>query len=323
MDFPKAELHLHLEGAIEPDTLRELARRHAMPAADLSDEDLRARYRCDDFRGFLMAFKWVIGHLQAPEDYYLVASRALEKLHQQNVRYAEIYYSAGISLWKKVEVEPIFEALDAARREAASRWGIRARWIFDAVRQFGPEAAERVVALAARFRDREVVGIGLGGDEQSLAPGEFRRAYSTARREGLRLCCHAGETAGPESIWGALRELGAERIGHGITALEDPALVNYLRERQVPLEVSVTSNYATGVVEAGAEHPVRRMFDAGLFLVINSDDPAMFCTSLQQEYARLAERHGFREEELRRLAANSFRAAFLPDDEKERLAAIL
>jgi aminodeoxyfutalosine deaminase len=318
LSFPKAELHLHLEGTVEPETLRELAQRHGLPAAEWSCEQIEERYRYADFLGFLMAFKWVTQHLQTPEDYGLVASRLLERLHAQNVSYAEIYFSAGICRRKNLEVAPIFEALDAARSEAAARLGIRARWIFDAVRQFGPEAAEEVVRLAVRFRDRGVVGIGLGGDEEQAPCGMFREVYETARAEGLRLTVHAGETTGPESIWEALRCLGAERIGHGVSAVRDPELLAYLKDHQVPVEVNVTSNYCTGAVAKGAEHPVRRMFEAGLLVVINSDDPAMFRTSLNDEYASLVERHGFCETEILELARNSFRASFLPEAEKAR-----
>src|SRR5262249_16747576 len=156
-DFPKAELHLHLEGTLEPTTLCELARRHAVT---LGEKEAAERYCYSDFLGFLQTFKWVTSLLQTPEDYALAARRAFEKLHAQTIRYAEIYFSAGICLRKKMEVEPIFDALDAARRQAEETWELRARWIFDAVRQFGPEEAERVARLAARLRDRGVVGIG-------------------------------------------------------------------------------------------------------------------------------------------------------------------
>ena len=315
--FPKAELHLHLEGTIEPETLRALARRHGLPSAALADVEIADRYRYSDFLGFLMAFKWVCSHLQTPEDYGLAACRALERLHAQHVRYAEIFFSAGICLRKKMPVERIFEALDDARRRAEQAWGIRAQWIFDAVRQFGPEAAEEVIRLAIRFRDRRVVGIGLGGDEAQAGPGLFRRAYEMARAEGLRLTVHAGETAGPESIWGAIHDLGAERIGHGVSAVSDPRLLEFLRESQIPVEVCVTSNYATGAVVRGAEHLVRRLFDEGVLVVINSDDPAMFGAGINAEYARLAEWHGFNRPELLDLARNSFRAAFLPQAERD------
>lgn len=317
LSFPKAELHLHLEGAVEPDTLRELAGRHGMPAASMTGAELAERYQYDSFLGFLMAFKWVTQHLQTPEDYALVTARLLERLRAQGVVYAEIYFSAGICLKKGLAVEPIFEAV----AEAGRREGIRVQWIFDAVRQFGPEAAEVVTRLAARYRDRGAVGIGIGGDEEEGPPKLFRRVYEMARAEGLRLTAHAGETTGPETIWDSLRELGAERIGHGCSAVQDPSLMEYLRERQIPIEVSVTSNYATGAVAAGAEHPVRRMVDAGLLVVINSDDPAMFHTSLSQEYVRLVERHGFTRDEARRLARNGFQAAFLSDREKQRYLA--
>ena len=318
LSFPKAELHLHLEGCIEPATLRELGRRRGLASGAMSDAELAERYRYDDFLGFLMAFKWVVQHLETPEDYGLVAARLLERLHEQGVAYAEIYFSAGIAVKRNLAVEAIFDALEEAQGRAEQHCGIRARWIVDAVRQFGPEAAEQVVRLAARWRERGVVGIGLGGSEEEGPPHLFRRAYEMARAEGLRLTVHAGETTGPEAIWEAIRELGPDRIGHGCSAVEDPTLLEYLRDRQIPVEVAVTSNYATGAVGAGTPHPVRRMFEAGLLVVINSDDPAMFHTSLNAEYQRLAERHGFTAAELRRLARNSFRAAFLTAEEKQR-----
>lgn len=318
LDFPKAELHLHLEGTIEPATLCELASRKG---AALDEQEVAARYCYDDFLGFLRCFKWVTDYLQTPEDYEIVAWRMFERLRAQNVRYAEIYFSAGICRWKGIEVAPIVAGLEAARQRALESLGIEARWIFDAVRQFGAEAAEEVARLATRFQDRGVIGIGLGGSEEQGPPKLFRHVYEAARAEGLRLSVHAGETTGPESIWEALRELGAERIGHGTSVMQDPALVEHLRETQTPIEVCVTSNYATGVVARGAEHPVRRMFEAGLLVVINSDDPAMFGTTLDGEYRRLAEQHGFSEAELRELARNSFRAAFLPEVEKQRFLA--
>lgn len=314
LSFPKAELHLHLEGAVEPDTLRELARRHEMPAASMTDAALAERYQYDNFPGFLRAFQWVTEHLQTPQDYALVTECLLKRLRAEGVVYAEVYFSAGICLKRGMAVEPIYEAL----AEAGRRDGIRVQWIFDVVRQFGVEAAAKVTRLAVKYRDRGVVGIGIGGDEEQGPPKMFRPVYETARAEGLRLTAHAGETTGPETIWDSLRELGAERIGHGCSAVEDPELMAYLRERQIPIEVAVTSNYATGAVEEGAEHPVRRMVEAGLLVVINSDDPAMFHTTLSQEYARLVEWQGFTAEEVRRLARNGFRAAFLPEGDKQR-----
>jgi len=299
--FPKAELHLHLEGAVEMETLRELAARHGLhePPADL--------YQYDSFLGFLMAFKRVCDHLRGPEDYALATRRLLERLRGEGVVYAEVYFSAGTCLLKKMEVGPVF---DAIRAEEAP--GLRVHWIFDAVRQFGAEAAEEVARLAARYRDRGVVAIGIGGSEEDGPPRLFRRVYEQARAEGLRLTAHAGETTGPEAVWETIRELGPDRIGHGCSVVQDPVLVEYLRERQIPIEVSVTSNYATGAVVG--EHPVRRMFDAGLLVVINTDDPAMFSSTLTGEYRRLVERHGFTQGEVRRLAGNAFRAAFAPAD---------
>ncbi len=296
-EWPKAELHLHLEGSIEPATLRELD-----PA--LSEEEIRNRYRYDGFSGFLESFKWVVEHLRTPEHYALAARRLFERLAADNVRYAEVTLSAGVILWRKQNLEVIFEAL---RREA-ERAPIQVRWIFDAVRQFGAEHARAVAERAAVYRSCGVVAFGIGGDEGQGPAEWFGEVYAWARSQGLRLAAHAGETAGPQSVWAALR-IGAERIGHGIASVRDPELLAYLREHDIALEVCISSNLATGVVASLEEHPVRRLFEAGVPVVLNTDDPAMFHTSLVREY-ELAERLGFSREELRRVAESAFRYRF-------------
>jgi aminodeoxyfutalosine deaminase len=189
------------------------------------------------------------------------------------------------------------------------------RSIFDAIRQFGAEQAEKVLDLAIQFRDRNVVGFGIGGDEGQGPPELFKDVYARASANGLHLTAHAGESAGPESIWGALN-LQAERIGHGLTAGQDPELIEELAQRQVPLEICVTSNLRTGCCAELAQHPVRRYFDQGLMLSLNSDDPAMFRTSLVEEYQLVQEGFGFSDEHLRELARNSFEASFLPPEKK-------
>jgi len=188
-------------------------------------------------------------------------------------------------------------------------------WIFDAIRQFGAEKAQSVLDLAIQFHDRNVVGFGIGGDERAGPPEWFAGVYARAAEHGLHLTAHAGESAGPESIWGALN-LKAERIGHGLTAGQDPELIEELAERQVPIEVCVTSNLRTGCCAELAQHPVRRYFDQGLMLTLNSDDPAMFRTSLVEEYGLVQEAFGFTDEQLRELARNSFEASFLPPEKK-------
>jgi adenosine deaminase/aminodeoxyfutalosine deaminase len=188
-------------------------------------------------------------------------------------------------------------------------------WIFDAVRHFGSAEALRVAELAVQYQDRNVVGFGMGGDERQAGPELFREVYAYCAEHGLRLTAHAGETAGPESIWGALN-LHAERIGHGLTARQDPDLIQELAERQIPVEICVTSNLKTGVCSSITEHPVRAYFDQGVMITLNSDDPAMFATSLAREYQLVQEQFGFTEEHLRELARNSFEAAFLPAEKK-------
>jgi adenosine deaminase/aminodeoxyfutalosine deaminase len=231
------------------------------------------------------------------------------------VLHAEVYVSVGVCLWRKLDFEAIFEGLERGRQRGAKDFGVSLLWIFDAVRQFGPERAQKVFELAAKFRERNVVGVGIGGDEVKGPPELFREQYAYAREQGLRLTCHAGESAGPESIWGALN-LGAERIGHGLTAYQDAELIEELAQRQVPIEISLTSNLRTGCCLQIADHPVRKYFDQGLMITLSSDDPAMFGTSLTREYERAQSEFGFSDEHLRELARNSFEASFLPADKK-------
>src|SRR5271170_1481742 len=313
LSLPKAELHVHLEGSIEPSTLLELRRRHGMDGASLADVEQLYNYK--DFKGFLSAFKDVTGHLRAPEDYELITYRLMEQLKSQNVLHAEVIVSVGVCLWRAQDFAAIFEGLERGRQRGEKDFGVSLLWIFDAVRQFGAEKAQGVVDLAIQFRDRNVVAFGIGGDERAGPPEWFAAVYARAAEHGLHLTAHAGESAGPDSIWGALN-LKAERIGHGLTAEQDPELIEELAERQIPIEICVTSNLRTGVCTELAKHPVRRYFDQGLMLTLNSDDPAMFRTSLTGEYALVQEAFGFTDEHLRELARNSFEASFLSAEKK-------
>ena len=296
--MPKAELHLHLEGSAEPETLHELD-----PATPV--EEFRALYRYADFDAFLKAFAAIGKRLRRPQDYALVARRLLERLAGQNVRYAEIILAAGVVLWKGQEFAPIFDAVV----EAAAGSPVEVRWILDAVRQFGPEPAMAVAKLAAERVDRGVVAFGIGGSEARGPAGWFTEVFAFARAAGLHLTAHAGETEGPESVWAALA-LGAERIGHGIAAARDQGLVRQLREHGIPLEICLTSNLVTGAVKRLADHPLRRLFDAGVPIVLSTDDPAMFGCTLEGEYRLAAAQFGFTPAELRSLAENSFRYRF-------------
>lgn len=310
--LPKAELHLHLEGSVEPATLLELRTRHGRESTLAEVEHI---YAYEDFTGFLMAFKAVTEDLQSPEDYELITYRLIEKLKSQNVLHAEVYVSVGVCLWRHQDFAAIFEGLEKGRQRGEADFGVSLLWIFDAVRQFGPEAAREVFELAVHFRDRNVVGIGIGGDEQKAPPELFRDAYAFAAEHGLRLTAHAGESAGPESIWGALN-LHAERIGHGLNAWQDTELIEELAIRQVPVEICLSSNLMTGCCRTLPDHPVRNYFDRGLMIVLNSDDPAMFHTSLDHEYQLAQENFGFADEHLREIARNSFEASFLSAEKK-------
>jgi len=311
--LPKAELHLHLEGAIEPATLLEIQHSHGVRDATL--DDVQKLYQYSDFGGFLTSFKDITAHLKAPADYELITYRLMEHLKGENVLHAEVYVSVGVCLYRKQDFGAIFEALERGRARGERDFGVSLLWIFDAVRHFGSAEAQRVAELAVLYRERNVAGFGIGGDERRAGPELFREVYAYCAEHGLRLTAHAGETTGPDSIWGALN-LRAERIGHALTAQQDPDLIQELSQRQVPVEICVTSNLRTGVCPNLNDHPVRRYFDEGLMVTINTDDPSMFGTTLSQEYQMLQENFGFSDEHLRELARNSFEAAFLPAEKK-------
>ena len=314
--LPKAELHLHLEGTIAPETLVDLSQRH--DGSPLTLEQARAIYGYTDFTGFLMAFKAVTERLRTPEDYELITYRMLERLARQGVIHAEVYVSVGVVYyWRHVEFEPLFAGMECARKKAEEEFGITTYWIFDAVRHFGPEEAARVFRKAAELRagHPSIVGIGIGGDERRTGADPFRELYAEAREAGLRLTAHAGESVGPEGIWGAIN-IGAERIGHALSAIHDAELMGVLSERQIPVEICISSNVRTGCCITLAEHPVRRYFDAGLMVTLNSDDPAMFLSDLEGEYQLAQNEFGFNDEHLRELAANSIEASFLPAEQK-------
>ncbi|MFZ0808506.1 MAG: adenosine deaminase [Candidatus Sulfotelmatobacter sp.] len=316
--LPKAELHLHLEGAVEPATLFELRQRHGDPCTLAETEAL---YRYTDFQSFLMAFKEVSAHLRGPDDYEFATYSLMRRLKEQNILHAEVYVAVGVCLYRKQDFAAIFESLERGRARGARDFDTSLLWIFDATRHFGAEEAQKVFELAARYHDRNVVGVGIGGDEVKAPPELFRSVYEYASANGLRLTAHAGETGPAESIWGALN-LRAERIGHGLTAAQDPDLIEELSYRQIPVEICLTSNVRTGVCKSIAEHPARTYFDQGVMITLNTDDPALFGTTLSREYQLAQETFGFTDEHLRELARNSFEASFLPAEKKLELLSL-
>jgi len=309
--LPKAELHLHLEGTITPETLVEMSQRN--DTQPLSLEAARALYRYTDFTGFLMAFKAITERLRTAEDYELITYRMMQALHAQGVVHAEVYVSVGVVYyWRRIEFEPLFTGMERGRVRGEQDFGISLGWIFDAVRHFGTEEAARVFRKAAEMKHHHpsIVGIGIGGDERRTGAEPFRELYAEARDHGLHLTAHAGETVGPESIWAAMN-IGAERLGHALTARQDGELLEVLARKQVPVELCITSNLRTGCCATVEGHPVREYFESGLMVTLNSDDPALFGSSLCEEYLLAHEHFQLTLEHLRELAGNSIEASFL------------
>ena len=310
---------MHLEGSIQPATVCALTAQHNI---ELTEDEVRQRYTYRDFTGFIDAFKWVTSFLREPRDYGLIARDLGEHLLTQGVVYAEVTLSIGVMLLRKQQPEANFEAILRAT-EPFEKQGLRLNWVFDAARQFGAEAAMDVVRAANRCQSKTIVAFGIGGDEMSGATQEFRPVYEQAANNGLHLLMHAGEVGGPEKIREAVELLNVERIGHGIAAAQDPALMDLLVDRRIPLEVCPQSNIRTGALAKQlrlpdatlAEHPLPRLWRHGIAIVLSTDDPAMFHTTLRAEYENAA-RMGLNETELVQLVNMSFEHAFLSENEK-------
>ena len=314
--LPKAELHLHLEGTIAPETLVELSRQN--DTEPLTLDQARSLYQYKDFSGFLLAFKAITERLRTPDDYELITYRMMEALASQGVVHAEVYVSVGVVYyWKKIEFEPLFAGMERGRIRGEKEFGVSVFWIFDAVRHFGPEEAARVFHKAAELKALypSIIGIGIGGDERRTGAEPFRELYAEAKKYGLHLSVHAGETVGPEGIWSALN-IGAERIGHALSAGQDPELIDVLATKQVPVEICITSNLRTGCCARLEDHPVREYFENGLMVTLNSDDPAIFGSDLCAEYWLAHTEFHLTLEHLRELAGNSIEASFLPPRKK-------
>jgi adenosine deaminase len=316
MNLPKVELHLHLEGAIPLPALWELVVKYGGDPAVPNLQTLEDKFQFRDFPHFIETWVWKNGFLREYADFTLIAEAVAFDLARQNILYAEIFYSPSDFFRHKLKLT---ELTTAIRRGFSRVPGVRINLVCDVVRDRGTENALSNLAEIHDVMDQGVIGITIGGSEQSYPPEIFASVYAQARRMGLHTSAHAGEAAGPASIWGAIRDLQVERIGHGTRAVEDPRLLDYLAESQVPLEVCPISNLKTRVVKTLDKHPVKEFFQRGLMISINTDDPMLFGNSLAAEYAALVDQLGFTRADIRQLILNGIRSAWLEPADKDRL----
>ncbi len=309
-----ADCHLHFEGCLPPDVLQGLARRAAHPFADIEAFEVRRRGVHDD-AGFLSLYKEVCRLFRRPEDYGEAARAIGESLAREGVAYAEIYVSPAILSRMALDGARCLEAIDEAFR--ARPGGCDCRILLDAVRQWGPESADQALDLYERSPFPSIVGFGMGGDEKAVPAAAFAGAYMRARALGLKTSVHAGEWSGPDSLEQALDVLRPDRVDHGIAAAADARLAERLADERTTLCVAPTGNVATGAVRSFEEHPLARLIEAGVHVALCADDPLLFSTTTAGEFRMVRERFGFGDSELRRLAANTWRAAFCSKPERE------
>jgi adenosine deaminase len=314
--MPKVELHVHLEGAMRPSLLLKLAERNGveLPASD--EAGLRKWFRFRDFDHFVEVYLTCSRVLRTPKDFQFLVIDFLAEQAYQNIVYSEVHFTIGTHLTNGLDGAELLDALEEVVGEVDRRYGVTLRLIPDVVRNVGPAMADRTLEWALAGRGRGVVALGLSGSETRFANDPFREHFAVARREGLRCVAHAGEHAGPPSIRSALEVCGAERIGHGVRAVEDPSLVAELRAAQVPLEVCPTSNVCLGVAPDYASHPFDRLYRSGVPLSVNTDDPSFFNTNLSKEYLRLHQAFGYSAAELAGLSLAALRDSFLPEEQK-------
>lgn len=320
--MPKVELHIHLEGAIEPATLLRLAERNRVSLPADTVEGLRAWCQFSDFEHFVQVYMTIQQCLRSAGDFSVVAYELGADMARQNIRYREATVTPYTHLLqdKGLAAGDIIAGLEDGRRRARRDFGVEMRWILDIHRNLDmPATAEVTTQLVLDWADRGVVALGLGGNEATAPAAAFAPWFQRVKAAGLHSAPHAGEIAGPESVWSAVRDLQADRIGHGVRSIEDPLLLAYLFERQIPLEVNPTSNVCLGVYRSLEQHPFIHLLRMGLCVTINSDDPPLFATTPTEEYRRLAEVFGLTKEDLRRLTLNAVRSTFLPVEERRRM----
>jgi adenosine deaminase len=313
--IPKAELHLHIEGTLEPELALELAERNRLPLAHADAPALRARYRFHNLQSFLDVYFETMAVLRTEEDFADLASGYLDRARAQGVRHAEIFFDPQAHVERGVPMATVVDGLWSVLAVSEQRYGISTRLIMCFLRDRSLASAMQTLESALPYRDR-IVAVGLDSAEVGHPPSEFVELFDRARREGFRCVAHAGEEGPPGYIWEALDLLRVARIDHGNRCLEDPALVARLRDEQVPLTVCPLSNVRLGAVDRMEDHPLRAMIDAGLMVTVNSDDPAYFGGYIDDNYQLIRRDLAIDDAQLIRLAGNSFQAAFLSTAER-------
>ncbi|MEU9296628.1 adenosine deaminase [Streptomyces sp. NPDC048266] len=321
--LPKAELHVHHVGSASPRIVAELAARHPDSKVPTDPEALADYFTFTDFAHFIDVYLSVVDLVRTPEDVRLLTFEIARDMARQNIRYAELTITPYSSTRRGIDERAFMAAIEDARKSAEAEFGTVLRWCFDIPGEAGLVSAEETVRLATTdgLRPEGLVSFGLGGPEIGVPRPQFKPYFDRARAAGLHSVPHAGETTGPQTVWDAIVDLGAERIGHGTSSVRDPALLAYLAEHRIALEVCPTSNIATRAVATLDEHPIRQMVEAGVLVTVNSDDPPMFGTDLENEYVVAARLLGLDERGVAALAKNAVEASFLDAAGKARIAA--
>jgi adenosine deaminase len=314
--MPKAELHVHLEGSILPATLLKLAERNRIKLPANDETGLKNLYRFQNFEQFLQTYLMITGCLRTQDDFRLIAYEFGKECARQNIRYAEVIFTIYTNMMLTgLPWQVIMEGLNAGRAEASDEFGVRWQWIFDIVRN-EPDTQSAVLDITLAARSQGVIALGLGGLETGYPPELFVETFQKAESESLYRVPHAGEIAGAESVWSAINLLHANRIEHGVRSIEDPALVEHLIENEIPIDVCPSSNICLGVFPDYAAHPLRYLWDKGVFMTIGSDDPPMFGIDLIHEYQVLVKEYNFSQAELEQISLNAIQASFLNQREK-------
>lgn len=318
--MPKAELHIHLEGSIRPHTLLQLAQRNGVELPFSDEAGLREYYRFTDFPHFVEVWYVINKALQTAADFTLITYELGKEAAQQHTRYMEVTFTPTTTVERLgISYDDLLTAINAGATQVQQEFGVMMRWINDADRARDRQLTTTTEQWAAGAKHRGVVALGLGGFEPDGPPATFALTFELALKDGLHRIPHQGEYVGSESIWQAIRLLHAERIGHGIHAAEDTLLMQYLAEHGIALEICPTSNVCTRVVDKLADHPIRTLYAAGVPVTLNSDDPAMFNTTLTGEYLLAAEHFGFTAEQLEQISLNAVRYSFQPEADKQRM----